>query len=231
MLQGLCCFARARVGWSPSAPEQIDAEGDPRRSGGVPRRGLRYREPGGGRPACRRRVLASGQSAAEDALESIRNLSPSAGVQADDRCPGLGARAGARELEGSDGLCTGGRRGTVRRIAGRGRCVAGRRRSGVGGSPRDEVRLLRRCAGTTLDSGRASKGRLPSIGDGQGRDRRRPVLLREPENCPDGRYGPVAQASIGASTLRKTGTSRRNRTAWLSQSHGCCVEIPSAPPC
>ena len=51
--------------------------------------------------------LASGQSAAEDALESIRNLSPSADVQAEIDA-GLGARAGAREPEGSDGFAQAG---------------------------------------------------------------------------------------------------------------------------
>ena len=88
--------------------------------------------------------LASGQSAAEDALESIRNLSAAAEVASGGRCPGLGARAATQELEGSDGLCAGGRRRTVRRIAGRGRSVAGRRGSGVRATRRDELRLLRR---------------------------------------------------------------------------------------
>ena len=52
-----------------------------------------------------------------------------------------GARAGARELEGPDGICAGGRRRTVRRVAGRGRRVAGRCRRGVGGTRRHELRL------------------------------------------------------------------------------------------
>ena len=88
--------------------------------------------------------LASGQSAAEDALESIRNLSAAAEVQAEVDALVSALERQLNELEGSDGLRAGRRRRTVRRIAGRGRSVAGRRGSGVRATRRDELRLLRR---------------------------------------------------------------------------------------